>query len=449
VYTERLGEQGYVHPAVALALLIAAALMLVLGRNQVIGVFLSAGLLIPMDQVVIVGPFHFQMLRMLIFVGWIRWGVGASTALRGNFNVIDKLVLCFAAVDAIDVVVLWDGSQEAIINRCGAVYTIVGLYFLFRILIRGEKDIIAAIKSLAHISAVIALIMLIEQASGTNPYSWLGGPRAWTREVVAAREGRLRAMGPFQHPILAGSFGGVTVPLFFGLWAKSTRSVKSALIGVASASVIVFTSASSTPLMAYMSGVVGLMMWPSRRLMPWMRRCVVVSLVALHLAMKAPVWALIQRVDLAGGSTGYHRYQLLDQFIRRFWEWSLVGVKSTDNWGAFMWDHANEYVAVGTTSGLVPLALFIAIIVYAFKFVGRARKRTEGSRREALFVWALGAAVFANVVAFFGISYYDQTTLVWYCLLSMISAACTNVPPKKLPQQNLWGDFGSGSRPRL
>jgi hypothetical protein len=437
VNTETLGEQSYVHPAVTVAMLIAVALMLVLRRNQVVVVFLSAGLLIPMDQLVIVGPFHFQMLRLLILVGWIRCGAGAFRVLRGNFNVIDRLVLCFALVDAIDYVVLWTGSTEAMVNRCGVLYTTLGIYFLFRILIRHEKDVIAAITVLAYVAAIIAVVMIVERASGKNPYSLLGGTRAWTREVVVARGGKLRAMGPFQHPILAGCFGGVISPLFLGLWWKRKSSSRvSALVGVVSGTVIVLASASSTPIMAYVSGAAALAMWPCRRIMRLIRWCVVVGLVALNFAMKAPVWALIQRVDLAGGSTGYHRYQLLDQFIRRFWDWCLVGVKSTDNWGDFMWDHANQFVAVGTTSGLLPLVLFIAIIAYAFRFVGRARKRAEGERSQALFLWALGAALAGNVVAFFGISYHDQTILVWWGLIAMISAACTNVPRTQQRSRN-------------
>jgi cbb3-type cytochrome oxidase subunit 3 len=101
-----------------------------------------------------------------------------------------------------------------------------------------------------------------------------------------------------------------------------------------------------------------------------------------------------------------------------------------------MWDHANQFVAVGTTSGLLPLVLFIAIIAYAFRFVGRARKRAEGERSQALFLWALGAALAGNVVAFFGISYHDQTILVWWGLIAMISAACTNVPRTQQRSRN-------------
>ena len=37
-------------------------------------------------------------------------------------------------------------------------------------------------------------------------------------------------------------------------------------------------------------------------------------------------------------------------------------------------------------------------------------------------MWACSAALFANVVAFFGISYWDQTMVSWYTLLAIISA---------------------------
>jgi hypothetical protein len=49
----------------------------------------------------------------------------------------------------------------------------------------------------------------------------------------------------------------------------------------------------------------------------------------------------------------------------------------------------------------------------------------RGETKQALFVWAIGAALFANAVAFFGISYFDQTIVVWYALLAMISTVTT------------------------
>jgi hypothetical protein len=126
---------------------------------------------------------------------------------------------------------------------------------------------------------------------------------------------------------------------------------------------------------------------------------------------------------LTGSSSGYHRYQLVDQFIRRFSDWWLLGTNGNAKWGWDMWDLANQYVAVGETSGLLPFVCFLATIIFGFQQIGRAR-RAAPDRKSELFLWALGAALFSNVVAFFGISYYDQTIVAWYLLLAMIPAAC-------------------------
>ncbi len=433
------GQETYLHPAVAGAMLIAIALIFLLSQRHVIVPIISGGLLIPMDQVVVAGPFHFHVLRILILAGWIRavagWLNSRHSFLSRRINVIDKLVVVFGLVDAIGYVLLWDGSGSAFVNRFGALYTVFGIYFLFRFLIRNDADVATAIRVLAYVSAIIAVVMLMEHATGKNPYGFLGGSRAFARESLMIRAEKFRAMGPFQHPILAGTFGGISIPLFIGLWLSRGKHRLCAVIGILSATAIVLASASSTPMVACASGVLALTLWPVRRHMRVVRWGLALSLVALHLVMKAPVWALIQRVDLVGGSSSYHRYYLLDRFIRHFEEWWLVGVKNTDVWGIDMWDHANQYVAVGTSSGLVPLVLFIAIIACAFKYLGAAAKRFEAEHGKSLLLWALGAALFANVMGFFGISYVDQTMLVWWGLLAMISALAT-VPGSQSVIQN-------------
>jgi hypothetical protein len=85
-----------------------------------------------------------------------------------------------------------------------------------------------------------------------------------------------------------------------------------------------------------------------------------------------------------------------------------------------MWDLSDQYVWTADTAGLIPLLVFLAIIVYGFKYVGNARRAAVGDRRRELLIWALGGSLVANVVAFFGIDYFDQTIVAWYSLLAMI-----------------------------
>ena len=417
------GSETQVHPIIVLAMLLAAALILFVPRKRVIVPFLAAVLLIPMDQVLVLGPFHFPMLRLLIALGWVPMLLRSTPGERifsGGFNGMDKAVVFWAGFTAIATVALWQDTA-ALNNQAGLLYTVFGLYFVLRSLVRDEQDVQRAISALAYVSAVIAVIMVVEQITHHNPYVLLGGSRAWTRETLMVREGGLRSLGPFQHPILAGVFGAISLPLFVGLWWKR-GSARAAVLGILASTIIVVTSESSTPLLAYLGGIFALCMWPLRRQMRIIRWGLLIALIGLHLVMKAPVWALIARIDLTGGSSSYHRYMLVDQCIRHFSDWWLLGVKETASWGWDMWDLANQYVAVADTTGLIPLIFFLAILVFGFKYLGRARKAVEGERQQERFIWALCAALFANCVAFFGISYSDQTMVSWYLLLSIIWA---------------------------
>ncbi len=424
------GGETQVHPIIVVAMVLAGTLILFMPRKQVMVPFLAAALLIPMDQVLVVGPFHFPMLRLLIAFTWVPMLLGnrpgGKRIFSNGFNGLDKAVILWAGFTVIATVALWRDTA-ALTNQMGLLYTVFGLYFVFRSFIRDEEGVRRAIKALAYVSAVIAVIMLMEQFTHRNPYALLGGSRAFTRETLMVREGGLRALGPFQHPILAGTFGAISLPLYVALWFKDRASRTTALVGMLASTTITLATGSSTPVLTYAAGIFALCMWPFRNQMRVARWALSLGLIGLHLVMKAPVWALIARVDLTGGSSSYHRYMLVDQSIRHFRDWWLIGVKETASWGWDMWDLANQYVAVAATSGLLPLIFFLAILVLGFKYLGRARQAAEAERQQEHFIWAFCAALFANCVAFFGISYFDQTMVSWYLLLAMICAVAKGV----------------------
>lgn len=417
---------GFVHPLILIAVLIGAALILLLPRKQVMTPLLMTSILVPMDQVVVIAGFHFQMIRLLILVGWIRVLMNGGAGGR-RWTAIDRGIVAWAILTAIDISLLWQ-STAAFQNQLGTLYTVFGVYFLLRALSQDQNALVTAIRSLAWTSAVVACVMIVEQATHRNPYAyiWATAPQG---SSVMERDGKFRAMACFAHPLLAGSFGAICLPMFVWLWRASKKSRTLAWAGMASSTAIVLAANSSTPLLAYVGSLLALMLWPIRTRMRMLRWGMVIVLVALHLTMKAPVWALIARIDVTGSSSGYHRYQLVDQFIRHFGDWWMLGTTHNADWGWDMWDLANQYVAVGETSGLLPFIFFIAIIVCSFKMIGKARKQARDRATES-FVWALGAAMFANVVAFFGISYYDQTMVVWYLLLAIIPVGCA---PKPVP----------------
>ena len=95
-------------------------------------------------------------------------------------------------------------------------------------------------------------------------------------------------------------------------------------------------------------------------------------------------------------------------------------------------DTSNQYVTCGIVGGLSGLVLFIAIISKSFGMIGTARGTVQGGRRHEWFLWCLGAAMFAHVVVYFGIGYFDQMQFAWYALLAMISAAASGIGRKPM-----------------
>ena len=60
---EDLAQQSSVHPVIAVAMLVAIVFLFAMPRRKLIVPFIFAGILIPMDQILVVGPLHFQMIQ--------------------------------------------------------------------------------------------------------------------------------------------------------------------------------------------------------------------------------------------------------------------------------------------------------------------------------------------------------------------------------------------------
>src|SRR5271155_2853494 len=222
------------NPAVLVLVLIAGVLICVWPRKKAVVAFLAASILIPMDQVLLIGWAHFPMLRILVLFGIVRIVREKNSSKRqllsGGTNEIDIALILLTLFTALNGILLFQESGAAI-YQLGELYTVFGVYFLLRFLIRDEEDIVRAIQTLACITAIIAAIMTYELVTGHNPYALLGGANAHAYATLMERDGKLRAIGCFSHPILAGTFGAVLVPLFVALWWKGKKYRKIAALG--------------------------------------------------------------------------------------------------------------------------------------------------------------------------------------------------------------------------
>jgi len=405
------------HPLVAVWMVIAIALILTLPRRKVITCFLVSCLFIPVAQVVVVGGLHFTVLRILILAGLLRRakdGNSLSGKFPGGFNGLDQVVVLWT-ISALTILSLQWMDGQALIHNLGDFVDALGGYLVVRFLIPDGEAIRRAIVVLAIVCAVQGVCMLSEQITHVNVFSYLGGA------PFTVRDDKIRSQGAMGC-LYGGAFAGATTPLFLWLW--STRKSRiTAIAGVAGAVAMVVTSNSSSSLLAFAGGLVGVAFWPLRKRIGQVRWAFWLTLLGLHLVMNAPVWSLIARVDLTGSSSGYHRYYLVDNCIKHFSDWWLLGYKYYDSWGYDMWDLCNQFVVAALTGGLLTLVLYVAIFVRGFGIIGKARKPAEGSRSQEWLLWCLGSDLFANVVVHFGVNYMAQMMMTLFPLLAFISVA--------------------------
>jgi hypothetical protein len=404
-----------IHPAALITTLVAGVATLLVPRRHALTPILLAGILIPMQQRIVIATMDFMMLRILVIFGWMRL---LSRGEYRNFTVstMDRLVVAWAVVGVIAYSLLW-GTFNAFVNRLGVIFDVLGIYFLGRALVRNLQDARHVVKMFILVSIPLALMMLRERGEGRNAFSIFGGVPA----ITEIRDGRLRCQGPFEHPIMAGTFGASLLPLAMGLWFVGRGDRRWAVVGIATSATITLTTACSGPILMCLAGIIGLAMWPLRHWMQPLRWGLLVTVIMLHLIMKSPVWALLWRVKIFDASTGYHRYRLVDQFMNRVLEWGSVGVKYTSDWGVGLGDITNHYIYVATQGGLLYLGLFIAMLSLAFGAVGRALRAWSGYRKTQLFTWSLGACLFAHLVNFLGVAYFDQIIVALYLLIAMLS----------------------------
>lgn len=412
----------------AAILVVAAILIVCLPRRYAVAPFVLGVVLLPLGQQIYAAGVHWLGIRVLVLVALGRF-LGSMKRIKANWTRIDTLLIAYIFVQVLAVICLY-ASEDAAVNQVGTIIDVIGSYVVLRALINDRSDVRLTITCLAIAALLVGAGMVREQLTGQNIFGAIGG----TRLLSEVREGRIRSQGPFQHSLTAGAFAATLVPLFVMQWWTERRPVIAAA-GLLGSAAMTLCSNSSTPLLAYAGALLSIGLWPMRNRMRTIRWTVVGALLALACVMKAPVWFVIAHIDLTGGSSGYHRAELIDQFLRHFGDWWAIGVKEAvaGTWMWDMWDQQNQFVNVGETGGLLALILFVALISRAFARVGGCRRAARKGNDE-MYVWLLGCALFAHCVAFFGVNYFDQARIGWLALLAFVAAADVKAPPEAVEQ---------------
>jgi hypothetical protein len=404
--------------------LTAAVLLLILPRHLAGLPLVLAASGIAGVPLVEVGPASFTVLRILVAVGVVRLLIRSESISHGLADVDRYLVLWAVWLLGTSVFHV----SGTFVFRAGLVWDQLGAYFLLRAFLRERDDVVRVVKALCLGLVPVALLMMVEQATGQNAFSVFGG----TGEV-AIRDGVVRARGPFAHPILAGTVGATCLPMALSLWRQRRTH---AILGIAATTAMILASRSSGPVLMAAFAVGGIVLWRVRQHLATIRWLVLAAVVALHLVMKAPVYFLIARIDVIGGSQGWHRAQLIHESLRHLDEWWLVGTDYTRHWmptGIYAnevhTDITNHFIYQGVHGGLLLVALFVAVLVAAFRAVGRfLALPVEIPVQQRHLAWVLGATLAAHVMNFTAITLFDQSIVFFYLVLAAIGVTRKHAP---------------------
>ena len=403
--------------------LLSTLALLVLPRRWAPLPLLAGACYMTAGQRIDVGPFTFTVLRILLAAAFTRI-ILRRESLAGRWNRLDSLIVAWGIWAAVSSVFHEDVSSS-LVNHLGTVYNTWGIYFLLRIFCSSLDDVVRLCRTTAIVLVPVALEMVYEQAAFHNLFSMFGG----VPDTPQLRDGRIRAFGPFGHPILAGSVGGVTLPLMIGIW-KYHRA--SACVGILVCVTMVIASASSGPAMSASVGITAICLWRSRRYTRLFRWMLLGAYTALELVMERPAYFIIQRLEVVGGSTGWYRSRLIETALEHLNEWWLAGTDVTRHWmfanandiNANHIDITNFYLALGVMGGLPLLLLHIAILTTAFSYVGQGFADSAGGPAPRRFMlWTLGCALLAHAVTSISVSYFDQSFIFLYLTLAAVGSA--------------------------
>jgi hypothetical protein len=372
--------------------------------------FVITACFIPMNQRLIIAGLDLTILRILLLIGSIRLISKKETRIV-QWNNFDKLILCWMVIGSVVYYIRWL-DFSAVIYKSGVILDCLLFYWLSRQLIRNWDDLTYIIKFFAYLALITAPFIALEKLQQQSFFSLFGPVQG------QFHRGRFRCAGPFPHYIMMGVFWASLLPLFYAE-IKRTKNNLIFWIAIPAALSNVYFSASSTPIMTVIAVIIAWNLYKYRmhgNILLWVGCAILFS---LHLVMKAPVWHLMSRVGVFGGSTGWYRYYLFDNFINHTAEWFLIGTKDTAHWGRGLFDITNQFVLEAVRGGFLTLCLFIAIIYNAIKISGNFS--IQGKKIDARWIaWGLCVTMFGHFVSFWGVSYFGQIILVLYLNFAMV-----------------------------
>lgn len=417
-------SQTVLHPlGLAAVLILGIATLLVRRRNALVPLMIMT-CFVATAQRLSIGGLDFSLARIIILFGWLR--LLLRRELRFPWRRMDTIIVIWAIVSNVAYVIERNFESWAVVFRLGLLFDTFGMYLLFRCLIRSRQDLERLMTAMAVMSIPCAAAFTLEHFTQRNIFSTFGGVPAETM----VRDGRLRCQGAFSHPIIAGVFWAVLLPVIASLWWRGGRRAFLAAGGVLGCLVIILMCASSTPVIGVMLAMMGAAAYPFRYRIRAIRWTALLVLAGTHTIMmltnNGPVWWLLAGANVVPGSTGHWRAILISSFVGDIKTWWAFGLRTTYHWGTS--DLTNQYVVEGANGGILSLILFVITMAMCYQAVGRLWRSAE-TKSSAAFAWGLGVSLFVTMVCYLAISQFGQLIVVWYITVAGLTSLTENWKP--------------------
>lgn len=306
------------------------------------------------------------------------------------------------------------------IFTAGMILQLFGTYFAFRLLLRDKDHLHHAIKGILFGVVTITACMFGEVLLKKNLIYELFG----FQKTVGIRDGKLRAQGPFLHPILAGTAIAMAIPLFHTLKEKNRYLY---IIGLICSILAVGLSASSGPMLALLLCLIAVYLFKHTHFLKPIKWAFVAIYLLLEVAYTGPAYFQITRLDFTGSSTGWYRARLLQSSMEHLNEWWLHGTGYTRHWmptGLSQYAHhsdiTNYFLHFGVLGGLGSTLIVVALVVLS------VRDLTKNQTEEAQPKWGLASMIIVFSIIAFSVSFFDQSSFLFWLPIAAASSLYNN-----------------------
>ena len=160
------------------------------------------------------GGGNFSITRLIIGVGLIR-ALAFRVPICSPGHPLNIFVAVWSCVAILTSFAHASEESNPLIYSMGLVYNAAGGYLYARAYIKDLDGFALFVKCLIIVLLPLGLLLVLENVTGHNSYAVLG---SGISEQGFLREGKIRAMGPFAHPILAGTVGASSLLFALTLW---------------------------------------------------------------------------------------------------------------------------------------------------------------------------------------------------------------------------------------